>query len=82
MVHVLPVSGYGRAVAGRKLTDQDALDRLERASAVLGDEPAETVQAQTALTVARSAMTMLMLGLEGAVDGDCDPADTMAAPEA
>jgi len=53
---------------GRKLSDQEALDRLAKASDVLGVEPGETVAADTALTTARRAMLMLMLALEGAAD--------------
>lgn len=53
---------------GRKITDQEALDRLAKASDVLGVEPCETVAADTAMTVARNALTVLMLGLEGAAD--------------
>lgn len=59
-------------MAGRKLTDEEALQRLEQASAVLGDEPCETVRANTALTTARMAVSMLMLGLEQAAEEDSD----------
>ena len=59
-------------MAGRKLTDEEALRRLERAARELGDEPAETVRAQTALTTARVAVSMLMLGLEQAAEEKSD----------
>jgi hypothetical protein len=58
---------------GRKLSEQEALDRLASASDVLGVEPGETVAADTALTAARQAMVLLMLGLEGAADDPPTP---------
>jgi hypothetical protein len=57
---------------GRTLTDQEAIDRLAKASAVLGDEPGATVRAQTALTTARVAVSILMLGLEQASEEETD----------
>lgn len=58
---------------GRKLSDQEALDRLARASDALGVEPGETVAADTALETARTAMTMLILSLEGAGEDEVSP---------
>lgn len=67
-------------MAGRKLTDEEALVRLERASAALGDEPAETVRAQTALTTARAAVSILMLGLEAAAEDGVDEVPGVLKP--
>ncbi len=53
-------------MAARKLSDQEALDRLARASDALGVEEGATVPGNTALEAARRAVTMLLLGLEGA----------------
>lgn len=57
---------------GRTLSDDEAVDRLVRAADALGEEPGETARAQTALTVARSAMRMLILGLEQASAEETD----------
>jgi hypothetical protein len=66
---------------GRTLTDQEALDRLTRASDALGTEPADSVAAATALAVARGAMTTLILGLEGAVECGVDTVEGVVTPE-
>lgn len=59
-------------MAGRKLSDDEALRRLERASSALGDEPGETVRANTALEAARRAVSILIIGLELAAEDDSD----------
>jgi uncharacterized protein YbjQ (UPF0145 family) len=69
-------------VAGRKLTDDEALRRLEQASRILGDEACVTVRAQTALTTARAAVSILMLGLEAAAEDGADEVPGVLKPEA
>lgn len=67
-------------MAGRKLTDQEALDRLARASLVLGDEPGQTVRANTALEAARQAVSILIIGLEIAGEEETDTVPGIISP--
>lgn len=46
-----------------KLTDTEAYDLLFNARQALGDRDAETVRADTALTTARRALSMLQFAL-------------------
>ena len=46
-----------------KLSDNEADDRLKRAMTVLGDEPGETVAANTALEAARKALRLISIAL-------------------
>lgn len=55
-------------MAGRKLTDDEALARLRRASDALGVEDAEGAAAQTALDASRRVLFWMAEGLEGAAD--------------
>jgi DNA polymerase III epsilon subunit-like protein len=64
----------------RKLSDQEALDRLARASDALGVDPGETVRAHTALTTARAAVSLLMLGLEKAAEDGADEVPGVTRP--
>jgi hypothetical protein len=84
-VEVISPAFLSSSVAGRTLTDDEAADRLARASAALGDEPGETVAGDTALQAARRAVTLIMLGLEQAseqgsetVPGVLDPTSDAA----
>lgn len=52
----------------RPLTDEEALARMVRASDALGVEPCESVAAQTAMTVARGVLVLMLTGLEEAED--------------
>lgn len=46
-----------------KISDNEADDRLKRAMTVLGDEPGETVAANTALEAARKALRLISIAL-------------------
>ncbi|WP_156041730.1 hypothetical protein [Bradyrhizobium sp. URHD0069] len=45
------------------MSDNEADDRLKAARAVLGEASGKTVQADTALSAARNALTLISLGL-------------------
>lgn len=47
----------------KPLSETEADDRLKAAHAALGDAPGATVAADTALTAARKALTLISLGL-------------------
>jgi hypothetical protein len=47
----------------RPLSDNEADDRLKAALSALGEAPGVTVAADTALTAARKALSLLSLGL-------------------
>lgn len=55
-----------------KLTDTDAYDLLFNAREALGDQEAKTVRANTALTTARRALTMLQFALLQAGEENTD----------
>lgn len=59
-------------MGGKPLTDDEALERLRRASVALGDGDCETPRADTALEAARRAITILILGLEVAIEEGAD----------
>ena len=62
----------------RTISDDQALARLAAASEALGEEPGATVRGNTALTTARAAMSMLILGLEQAIEEDADEVSGVA----
>lgn len=64
----------------RTISDDEALARLAAASEALGEEGGATVRGHTALTTARAAVSMLMLGLEQAIDEDADEVRGVAPP--
>lgn len=55
-----------------KLTDTEAYDLLFNAREALGDQDAETVRANTALTTARRALSMLQFALLQASEQNAD----------
>lgn len=55
-----------------KLTDEQAYDLLFNARRALGDQEAETVRADTALTTARRALAMLQFALLQASEENTD----------
>lgn len=55
-----------------KLTDTEAYDLLFKAREALGDQEAETVRANTALTTARRALAMLQFALLQASEQNTD----------
>jgi len=55
-----------------KLTDTEAYDLLFNARQALGDRDAETVRADTALTTARRALSMLQFALLQASEQNTD----------
>lgn len=65
-----------------KLSDDEAHERLLKASLALGEEPGDSVRAHTALSAARKAMTMLILGFEQACEEDADAVPYVAKPPA
>ncbi len=67
-------------MADRKLSDEEAMNRLGRASDALGVEPGASVRAATALTAARAALVMLMVSLEIATDEDSDEIKAVLKP--
>ena len=50
------------------LSDTQAADRLQQASAALGDAPGASIPANTALQAARKALSLLTLGLIATVE--------------
>lgn len=54
------------------LSDNEAHDRLIEARRALGDAPADTIRAETALATARKALDMLALGLLVAAERHSD----------
>jgi len=55
-----------------RLTDTEAYDLLFNAREALGDQDAETVRANTALTTARRALSMLQFALLQASEQNAD----------
>lgn len=55
-----------------KLTDNEVYDLLFNAREALGDQDAETVRANTALTTARRALSMLQFALLQAAEQNAD----------
>ncbi len=69
-----------------KLTDTEAYDLLFDARRALGDRPAETVRANTALDTARQALSMLQFALLKAAESGADHVEgvsdqTASSPE-
>lgn len=58
-----------------RLTDTEAYDLLFNAREALGDQEAETVRANTALTTARRALAMLQFALLQASEENTDHVD-------
>lgn len=56
----------------RRLSDDDVYDLLFNARQALGDQEAETVRADTALTTARRALAMLQFALLQASEQNAD----------
>jgi hypothetical protein len=50
-------------MADEKLTDNEIDNRLKSAQLVLGDEPGQSIEGDTAISAARQALHLLSLGL-------------------
>lgn len=63
-----------------RLSDNDVHERLTAAREALGEDEADTVRGNTAISAARRALVILTFGLVKAMDDESDKVDGVIPP--